>query len=83
MTKTEAKALVHLMTVTSLRKHTAKRLFKGDYTDADYAKLDKELEELAVFLSKRGKLEDQNAGKTDAGGESGAGEAAVSAVRDA
>ena len=66
MKKAEAKRLAHELTVKSLRKHSAKALFRNDsFTDSDWKKLDEAISDLADFLEKRGKLD-----QTDASGKS-------------
>lgn len=79
ITKAQAKKLIHRMVVQSLHDHPAEKLFKGSYSKSDYKKLQKEMDALKEFLTKRGKLNEDD--QTDASGESGSEEAEVSAVR--
>lgn len=78
ISKAEAKSMVHKLAADSLRRNGAGKLFKGnDLRDGDIKKLNAAMEELAVFLEKRGKLV-----KTNVGGESGSEEAEVPTVRE-
>lgn len=80
LTKSEAKRLVHKITVTSLRRHKASKLFPDIKKESEHKKLDEAMEELAAFLEKRGKLDEQSS-EADAGGKGGPEEAEVPAVR--